>query len=112
MGDRTGLPRQRFRRHETGDAVGQPTVLGRGGRRAARGQVRRPEAGHSALSPSPESLGKRKYLLRFVSWSSVKSEVISPKFIGIVTLEERRHQMDMLQTYKILSGKETVDTGP
>jgi hypothetical protein len=29
--------------------------------------------------------------------------------LGIVTLEERRHQMDMLQTYKILSGKEKVD---
>jgi hypothetical protein len=58
MGDRTGLPRQRFRRHETGHAVGQPPVLGRGGRRAARGQVRRAEAGHSALSPSPESLNK------------------------------------------------------
>jgi hypothetical protein len=31
------------------------------------------------------------------------------KELGIVTLEERRHQMDMLQTYKILSGKEKVD---
>ncbi len=26
------------------------------------------------------------------------------KELGIVTLEERRHQMDMLQTYKILNG--------
>ncbi len=31
------------------------------------------------------------------------------KELGIVTMEERRHQMDMLQTYKILSGKEKVD---
>ena len=31
------------------------------------------------------------------------------KELGIVTLEERRHQMDMLQTYKILNGKEKVD---
>ncbi len=31
------------------------------------------------------------------------------KELGIVTLEERRHQMDMLQTYKILSGREKVD---
>jgi hypothetical protein len=31
------------------------------------------------------------------------------KELGIVTLEERRYQMDMLQTYKILSGKEKVD---
>jgi len=31
------------------------------------------------------------------------------KELGIVTLEERRHQMDMLQTYKILSGKDRVD---
>jgi ribonuclease P/MRP protein subunit RPP40 len=30
------------------------------------------------------------------------------KELGIVTLEERRHQMDMQQTYKILSGKEKV----
>jgi len=31
------------------------------------------------------------------------------KELGIVSLEERRHQMDMLQTYKILSGKERVN---
>ncbi len=31
------------------------------------------------------------------------------KELGIVTLEERRHQMDMLQTYKILNGKEKVN---
>jgi hypothetical protein len=31
------------------------------------------------------------------------------KELWIVTLEERRHQMDMLQTYKILSRKEKVD---
>jgi ribonuclease P/MRP protein subunit RPP40 len=32
------------------------------------------------------------------------------KELGIVTLEERRHQMDVLQTYKILlNGKEKVD---
>jgi hypothetical protein len=31
------------------------------------------------------------------------------KELSIVTLEERRHQMDMLQTYKILSGKKKVD---
>jgi ribonuclease P/MRP protein subunit RPP40 len=31
------------------------------------------------------------------------------KELGIVALEERRHQMDMLQTFKILSGKEKVD---
>jgi hypothetical protein len=30
------------------------------------------------------------------------------KELEIVTLEERRHQMDMLQTYKILSGKERM----
>ena len=31
------------------------------------------------------------------------------KELGMVTLEERRHQTDMCQTYKILSGKEKVD---
>ena len=29
--------------------------------------------------------------------------------LGMVTLEERRHQADMALTYKILSGKEDVD---
>jgi hypothetical protein len=31
------------------------------------------------------------------------------KELEIVTLKESRHQMDMLQTYKILNGKEKVD---
>ena len=30
--------------------------------------------------------------------------------LKIFTLEERRHQLDMLQTFKILSGKERVDS--
>jgi ribonuclease P/MRP protein subunit RPP40 len=30
------------------------------------------------------------------------------KEIGLMTLEERRHRLDMVQTYKILTGKENV----
>ena len=29
--------------------------------------------------------------------------------LGMVTLEERRHQLDMLQAYKILTGKDKVN---
>jgi len=32
------------------------------------------------------------------------------KEIGLTTLEERRHQTDMIQTYKILHGKDRVET--
>lgn len=31
------------------------------------------------------------------------------KEIGLTTLEERRHQTDMIQTYKILHGKDRVE---
>jgi hypothetical protein len=31
------------------------------------------------------------------------------KELGITTLEERRHQLDMIQTYRILQGKDKVD---
>ena len=31
--------------------------------------------------------------------------------LGITTLEERRHQLDMTQTYKILTGASKVDSG-
>ena len=31
------------------------------------------------------------------------------KELGLTTLEERRHQLDMLQTFKILAGKDKVD---
>jgi hypothetical protein len=31
------------------------------------------------------------------------------KELGLTTLEERRHQLDMLQTYKILAGRDKVD---
>jgi hypothetical protein len=30
------------------------------------------------------------------------------KEIGLMTLDERRHRLDMVQTYKILTGKENV----
>ena len=33
------------------------------------------------------------------------------KELGMVSLEERRHQLDMLQTFKILQGKDKVDAG-
>jgi ribonuclease P/MRP protein subunit RPP40 len=31
------------------------------------------------------------------------------KEVGLFTLEERRHQADMVQTYKIVTGKDTVN---
>ena len=31
--------------------------------------------------------------------------------LGLTTLTERRHQTDMLQTYKILTGKDRVKSG-
>ena len=30
--------------------------------------------------------------------------------LGLTTLEERRHQMDMLQTFKIVKGHDRVDS--
>ena len=47
--------------------------------------------------------------VRMISGLKATSYEEKLKELGISTLEERRRYLDMLQTYKVLTGKDNVD---
>jgi len=79
-------------------------------------QYVRPHLEFSVPSWSPwqetdkECLEKvQKRAIRMVSGLKSESYEDRLKELGLTTLEERRHQIDMAQVYKILNGKDRVD---
>jgi hypothetical protein len=64
------------------------------------------------LEGDKEALEKiQKRAVGMVSGLKANSYEEKLKELGLTSLEERRHQADMLQTYKIIQGKDKVNTG-